>query len=173
MQALPVGYCYLVLTTPDCDTRTGLYLQFNHISDTPDFSGLMHLTDLNLSNNNIQDLDPAWIPLTVEKLNVSNNHISVIRDFSKHVNLKVMNLSGNEIIKIYDINRSIEYMEITHLHATFFDGDAGFNHLVESKFEPKHLSSPPVEVFERGLSSIRTYFTDIRTSKRVTHSRKR
>jgi|GEM_PF-283454 len=106
---------------------TGLNLSQNTISNISPLAGLTNLTDLDLSNNEVEtgmfelsgisDLSPLSKLIKLKKLDLSYSHIGDITPLKGLTNLTWLNLSWNQLgKKVEDENWNIDYIfDITPL----------------------------------------------------------
>ena len=91
---------------------TGLYLEYNRISDISPLSTLINLSDLYLYGNQIQDISSLSGLNKLNALGLSNNAISEISALSGLLNLRALYLESNQI---YNISALSGLMNLTDL----------------------------------------------------------
>ena len=150
-----------------------LNIENNQLTHMPNVSRCHKLVGLYLSSNQITNIDLNELPLNIETLDMSGNKVTEVQNFADKRKLQTFDLRGNHIARIYCINRDISSWRIDTFNERFFENEHGYKKLIECHFYTDHLIRPPVEVFKRGIKSVKIYFKDLTLSKRVKHSKKR
>lgn len=87
----------------------------NHLISLKPLLNLKYLISLNASHNKLKKcLDPKFLPHNLEELNLSHNQISQIENVTQHPYLKNLNLNNNKIQKINGLseNKNLEILKL-------------------------------------------------------------
>jgi GTPase SAR1 family protein len=154
----------------NCTNLKKLFLWSNSLSEIPDsITRLTNLQSLNLSHTSLSEIPDSITGLTnLQSLDLSYNSLSAIPDsIAGLTNLQSLDLSYNSLSAIpYSIER------LTNLQSL----DLSYNSLSEIpvwitrlqkltrlNLDKNPIAEPPLEVVQKGISAIRTYFQQLET----------
>ena len=161
-----------ISTIPETITKltnlTQLDLSKNGISEIPAYiSKLMELTQLYLWGNSIYEIPECISKLSeLTKLNLSGNSISEIPEYiGKLSKLTQLDLSGNSISEIPEAINKLTNLTELNLNSNRIKKVPSsinkLNNLIRLNLDNYGIETPPLEIIDKGIKSIRDYFLQL------------
>ncbi|XP_062519948.1 malignant fibrous histiocytoma-amplified sequence 1 homolog isoform X2 [Corticium candelabrum] len=170
LKELYLRYCniqHLPSGMSDLHHLEKLFLDGNQLGVFPTFSCLQwkHLQTLDLSNCDLEKIQwELMSPNISYELNLYNNYrlLCLPNNIWNGLNLKILNLVGCGISSIPNTEVQIEQVHLPYTSVTYLPRKFVFSpKLQKLNVRRCPLVSPPIEVCERGISSIRKYLDEL------------
>jgi small GTP-binding protein len=159
-------------TIPDLITRLSnlqtLNLSNNIFSKIPNsITRLSNLQTLNLSHNSLSTIPDSITRLSnLQSLDLSYNSLSTIPDsITRLTNLQSLYISHNSLRTIPDSITRLSNLETLYLTSNILsaipDSITRLQKLIHLNLAENLITEPPLEVVQKGISAIRTYFQQL------------
>ena len=86
----------------------------NDLTTLPDLSELVNLKRLNVSNNQIKEIEKDKLPPNLVELDISKNQLSTVKELSSMTTLKILNVDSNQITDLSPLNNLHQLYGITY-----------------------------------------------------------